>query len=37
MPAMPKWSEEAALSMMNKLRIKAALLAVSSPGRHIGD
>jgi predicted TIM-barrel fold metal-dependent hydrolase len=37
MPAIPKWSEEAALTMMDKLQIKAAVLSISSPGVHFGD
>jgi hypothetical protein len=37
MPAIPKWSEEAALTMMDKLQIKAAVLSIFPPGVHFGD
>ena len=37
MPAIPKWSQEAAFAMMDKLQIKAAVLSISSPGVHFGD
>jgi 6-methylsalicylate decarboxylase len=36
-PEIPKWSEEAALNMMDRLQIEAALLSISSPGVHFGD
>lgn len=37
MPAIPNWSEKEALSMMDKLQIKAAVLSISSPGVHFGN
>jgi predicted TIM-barrel fold metal-dependent hydrolase len=37
MPEIPKWSEQDALSMMDKLHIQAAVLSISSPGVHFGD
>ncbi|MER7834343.1 amidohydrolase family protein [Streptomyces sp. NPDC096040] len=37
MPAVPDWSPEAALAMMDRTGIAAALLSVSSPGVHYGD
>jgi predicted TIM-barrel fold metal-dependent hydrolase len=37
MPAIPQWSEELALSTMDRLGIGTALLSVSSPGVHFGD
>ena len=36
-PGIPNWSEEAALKMMDKLQIEAALLSISSPGVHFGN
>ncbi len=37
MPAIPEWSEEGALGMMDGLGIAASILSVSSPGVHFGD
>lgn len=37
MPALPDWSEDTALELMDALGISAALLSVSSPGVHFGD
>jgi hypothetical protein len=36
-PGILKWSEEAALKMMDQLQIDAALLSISSLGVHFGD
>ena len=37
MPALPEWSEAAALALMDKLSIRTAMLSISSPGVHFGD
>jgi predicted TIM-barrel fold metal-dependent hydrolase len=37
MPAIPQWSEQMALSTMDRLGIETALLSISSPGVHFGD
>ena len=37
MPAIPQWSEEIALHMMDGLGIAAAVISISSPGVHFGD
>jgi len=37
MPALPEWSVESALSLMDEAGIRAAMLSVSSPGVHFGD
>jgi predicted TIM-barrel fold metal-dependent hydrolase len=37
MPALPEWSIEAPLAMMDEMGIRASLLSVSSPGVHFGD
>ncbi|MEU6339245.1 hypothetical protein ABZ839_33485 [Streptomyces cellulosae] len=37
MPEVPDWSPEAALAVMDRKGIAAALLSVSSPGVHYGD
>jgi predicted TIM-barrel fold metal-dependent hydrolase len=37
MPAIPDWSEQEALNMMDSLDIRAAVLSISSPGVHFGD
>lgn len=35
--AIPPWSEEAALEIMNRLGVRTALLSISSPGVNFGD
>lgn len=35
--ALPDWSVEGALRMMDRLRVAAAILSISSPGIHFGD
>tara|TARA_R110001583_G_scaffold195215_3_gene370545 strand:- start:13878 stop:14849 length:972 start_codon:yes stop_codon:yes gene_type:complete len=35
--ALPKWSEESAIDMMNKVNIQHTCLSISSPGVHFGD
>ena len=37
MPAIPAWNIEMALKLMDRLRIAAAILSISSPGVHFGD
>ncbi len=37
MPALPEWSEAAALALMDRLSIRTAMLSISSPGVHFGD
>ncbi|WP_308800433.1 amidohydrolase family protein [Streptomyces sp. NEAU-H3] len=37
MPAIPDWSPEEALALMDRTGVAAALLSVSSPGVHFGD
>lgn len=37
MPAIPSWSEEAALATMDRLGIRTAVVSISSPGVHFGD
>ena len=37
MPAIPRWSEELALSVMDGLGIDVAVISISSPGVHFGD
>ncbi len=37
MPAIPEWSEERALGMMDGLGIAAAVISISSPGVYFGD
>jgi 6-methylsalicylate decarboxylase len=37
MPGIPPWSEAACLAMLDQLRIRTALLSISSPGVHFGD
>ena len=37
MPAVPDWSEGAALGVMDQLDVAAAVLSISSPGVHFGD
>ena len=37
MGAIPEWSLEGALRLMDKVRIAAAVLSISSPGVHFGD
>ena len=37
MPAIPPWSPEAALQVMDQLGVRTALLSISSPGVHFGD
>jgi hypothetical protein len=37
MPGLPRWSVQAALGMMDRFHIEAAILSVSSPGVHFGD
>jgi 6-methylsalicylate decarboxylase len=37
MPAIPEWSEEIALRMMDGLGIAAAVISISSPGVYFGD
>ena len=37
MPELPRWSVQAALGMMDRFHIEAAILSVSSPGVHFGD
>jgi len=37
MPGLPPWSEAACLAAMDRLRIRTALLSISSPGVHFGD
>jgi predicted TIM-barrel fold metal-dependent hydrolase len=36
-PAVPVWSEKAALAAMDRLGIRTAILSISSPGVHFGD
>jgi len=36
-PALPAWSEEMALTGMDKLDVRLAILSTSSPGVHFGD
>jgi len=36
-PAIPEWSEDAALRLMDQLDIETAVLSISSPGVHLGD
>jgi predicted TIM-barrel fold metal-dependent hydrolase len=33
----PEWSPEAALALMDKLRVQTSILSVSTPGVHLGD
>ena len=35
--AIPEWSEQAALTLMDRLGIQTAMLSISSPGVHFGD
>ncbi|KAJ5403521.1 Amidohydrolase 2 [Penicillium cosmopolitanum] len=35
MPAIPEWSAESHIEMMNELRIEQAILSMSSPGTHL--
>lgn len=35
--AIPDWSEDAAIQIMDKLGVKTAVLSISSPGVHFGD
>jgi predicted TIM-barrel fold metal-dependent hydrolase len=37
MPGLPDWSSEAALEVMTKTGVAAAVLSISSPGVHFGD
>jgi predicted TIM-barrel fold metal-dependent hydrolase len=37
MPALPGWSREGALALMDRLGVRTALLSISSPGVHFGD
>jgi 6-methylsalicylate decarboxylase len=37
MPGIPTWSEREMLAMMDRQRIRTALLSISSPGVHFGD
>ena len=37
MPAIPDWSEQAALDVMDTLGIQTAMLSISSPGVYFGD
>ncbi len=37
MPALPQWSEAAALAQMDKLGVRKAFLSISSPGVHFGE
>ncbi len=37
MPAIPEWSEDLALRTMDQLRIRKAILSISSPGVYFGD
>lgn len=37
MPALPNWSPELALSLMDRAGIATSLLSISSPGIHFGD
>lgn len=37
MPELPAWSAAEALSLMDRLNIRTAMLSVSSPGVHFGD
>jgi predicted TIM-barrel fold metal-dependent hydrolase len=37
MPALPDWSVESALSLMDEAGMRASILSVSSPGVHFGD
>jgi predicted TIM-barrel fold metal-dependent hydrolase len=37
MPGLPEWSPEAALAVMAKTGVAAAVLSISSPGVHFGD
>jgi 6-methylsalicylate decarboxylase len=37
MPALPTWSAEEALGLMDEVGIRASMLSVSSPGVHFGD
>ncbi|MFD5901673.1 amidohydrolase family protein [Streptomyces microflavus] len=37
MPAIPEWSPQSALRLMDGTGVRAALLSVSSPGVHFGD
>ena len=37
MPALPEWSEDDALALMDRLAIRTAMLSISSPGVHFGD
>jgi len=37
MPALPAWSAEDALGLMDEVGIRASVLSVSSPGVHFGD
>jgi len=37
MPALPQWSEDAALAQMDQLGVRKAFLSISSPGVHFGD
>ena len=37
MPALPEWSEEDAVGLMDVLSIRTAMLSISSPGVHFGD
>jgi predicted TIM-barrel fold metal-dependent hydrolase len=37
MPGLPPWDTNAALAMMDGLKIRTALLSISSPGVHFGD
>lgn len=33
----PEWSLDAAISMMDKLRIQISIVSISTPGVHLGD
>ncbi|MDE3070279.1 MAG: amidohydrolase family protein, partial [Acidobacteriota bacterium] len=36
-PALPEWSPEAALELMDHVGVRSAMLSISSPGVHFGD
>ena len=37
MPALPEWSDNEALSLMDAVGVSASILSISSPGVHFGD